>query len=241
MLAPTSVLLFSSAQNAFTPWTVAVSKQKALSENQLHMPGFPKVRPLFSSVRSIRKDFLKKSFLIAPEPGHGLEVPLTHLLQIMGGLMKSKACYEWFSPKPFCLSSSLSPGSCVHRMVLLKSVRRANWISLGRQGISAGWMFGTPSPCKHPGEMRKDFFENLSELAGPRKCPVCLRKSKARSRIKAKAFCAKSWQDVGPGVPGDGQKAKLPSLNTWISRPSRVVPTMDMSAVPTIKSTWVIE
>ena len=35
--------------------------------------------------------------------------------------------------------------------------------------------------------------------------------------------------------------AKFPSVNTGISRPSWVVPTMDRSFVPTMKSTWVMD
>ena len=37
------------------------------------------------------------------------------------------------------------------------------------------------------------------------------------------------------------QMAKFPLIKTGISRPSWVVPTMERSAVPTMKSTWVSE
>ena len=49
-------------------------------------------------------------------------------------------------------------------------------------------------------------------------------------------------QGTGHPVPClYSQNAKFPSTNTGTSSPSCVVPTMERSAVPTMKSTWVME
>ena len=52
-------------------------------------------------------------------------------------------------------------------------------------------------------------------------------------------FCDHKILSFLLGLPH--QMAKFPLIKTGISRPSWVVPTMERSAVPTMKSTWVSE